>query len=231
MKLTFLGHSTVHVDTGEYKFIIDPFLSGNPLATASAEDIEVDYVLLTHGHSDHIGDAELIARRNNATIVGIVELANYFEHLGLNTIGMNLGGSFRLPIGMIKFTPALHSSSITKDGINLYLGVAAGIIIQLDQITLYHAGDTALFSDLKLIGEQHPIDVAMIPIGNYFTMGPDDALIAAQWLQAKITVPVHYNTFPPIEQNGDEFAIRLKQAGLTGQALKPGESIDLTRLK
>lgn len=231
MKLTFLGHSTVYVDTGDYKFIVDPFLTGNPLATASAEDIEVNYVLLTHGHSDHIGDAELIARRNNATIIGIVELASYFENLGLNTIGLNLGGTLRLPFGSIKLTPALHSSSITKDGVNLYLGVAAGIIIQLDQITLYHAGDTALFSDLKLIGDLHQVDVAMIPIGDHFTMGPDEALLAAQWVKAKVTVPVHYNTFPPIEQNGEEFVSRLKQAGLDGQALKPGETMDLTRLQ
>ncbi|RCX17001.1 L-ascorbate metabolism protein UlaG (beta-lactamase superfamily) [Fontibacillus phaseoli] len=230
MKFTFLGHSSLFIDTGEYKLIVDPFLTGNPAAAVQADEIQADYVLLTHGHSDHIGDAEHIARATGATIVGIVELADFFESKGLKTIGMNLGGSFKFPFGKLTFTPALHSSSVQVDGTNVYLGVAAGILLDLDGFIVYHAGDTALFSDLKLIGNRRDIDLAFLPIGDYFTMGPEDALISAEWLHPKHVVPVHYNTFGLIAQDGEQFVEELKKIDIRGHALKPGESLDTSDL-
>lgn len=226
MKISYLGHSCVHIDTGTHQIIIDPFLSGNPVASAQEDQIEADYVLLTHGHLDHIGDAENIARRTGATIIAIVELAAYFEAKGLHAIGMNLGGQATYPFGSIKFTPALHTSSVTIDGNNVYLGVAAGLLINIDGYVIYHAGDTALFSDMKLVGSRWPIDLAFLPIGDFFTMGPEDALIAAEWIQAKHVVPVHYSTFDVISQDGELFVSNLAKLGISGTALKPGESIN-----
>ncbi|WMT38939.1 metal-dependent hydrolase [Paenibacillus sp. D2_2] len=231
MKLTYLGHSCVYVDTGDHRLIIDPFLTGNPKAAALADDIEVNYILLTHGHSDHIGDAETIARRTGATIVAIVELAGFFEQKGLKATGMNLGGSYIFPFGKLTFTPALHSSSVEVNGTNVYLGVAAGIVLNIDGFTVYHSGDTALFSDLKLIGTKHKIDLAFIPIGDFFTMGPEDALLAAEWIGAKHVVPVHYDTFGIIKQDGIQFANDLQKFGITGHALQPGESLDRAQLE
>lgn len=226
MKITYLGHSTVHIDTGDYKLLIDPFITNNPSCNVKADSIEADYILLTHAHSDHIEDAEPIARRTGAEIIAIVELASYFTNKGLKTSGLNLGGSFQFPFGRLRLTPALHTSSIEVEGTSIYMGVPAGLVLELDELTIYHAGDTALFSDMKLIGERSPIDLAFLPIGDYFTMGPEDALIAAQWLQARVIVPIHYNTFGLIQQDGDLFVNSLKQAGLQGQALLPGEHIN-----
>ncbi|WP_018752493.1 metal-dependent hydrolase [Paenibacillus sanguinis] len=226
MKITYLGHSCVHVDTGNFQLIIDPFLTGNPVAGAAAKDIKADFVLLTHGHSDHVGDAESIARRNNAPILAIVELADYLAASGLETVGMNLGGSREFPFGKIKWVPALHSTSIHQDGVNLYLGVAAGIVLEIDELVLYHAGDTALFSDMKLVGMRRPVDLAFLPIGDHFTMGPEDALTAAEWIGAKHVVPVHYDTFDAITQDSSQFKDKLYHIGIQGHALKPGEQLD-----
>lgn len=226
MKITYLGHSTVHIDTGDYKLLIDPFITNNPSSNVKADSIEADYILLTHAHSDHIEDAEPIARRTGAEIIAIVELASYFTNKGLKTSGLNLGGSFQFPFGRLRLTPALHTSSIEVEGTSMYMGVPAGFVLELDELTIYHAGDTALFSDMRLIGERRPIDLAFLPIGDYFTMGPEDALIAAQWLQARFVVPIHYNTFGLIQQDGNLFVNSLKQAGLQGQALMPGEHIN-----
>ncbi|WP_416367201.1 metal-dependent hydrolase [Paenibacillus sanfengchensis] len=231
MKLTYFGHSCVHIDTGQYRLIIDPFLTGNPAAKTKAEEIEADYVLLTHGHFDHLGDAEAIAKRTGATIVGIVELANFFEAKGVTAVGMNLGGSFQFPFGRLTFTPALHSSSVVINETNVYLGVAAGIVLDLNGFIIYHAGDTALFSDMKLIRMRRSINLAFLPIGDYFTMGPEEALIAAEWLEPKHVVPVHYNTFGLIAQDGEQFVSRLGMLNIEGHALKPGESLDTGSLK
>lgn len=230
MKLTFLGHSSIHIDTGNHQLIIDPFLDGNPSASVQPDEVKADYILLTHGHSDHIGDTEKIARRTGATIIAVVELADYFANKGLQTIGMNLGGSCTFPFGKLKFTPALHSSSVQIDGMNVYLGVAAGLLLELGGYTIYHAGDTALFSDLKLIGDRNTIDLALLPIGDFFTMGPEDALLAAEWLKAKHVIPVHYNTFPPIKQDGDQFVAGLAHRNIIGHALKPGDHLNLEEL-
>lgn len=229
MKVTYHGQSCIEIHTSDYNLIIDPFLTGNPLANISAEDVKADYILLTHGHGDHLGDTIPIAKRNNAKVIAPVELASWLSWQGLEVHGMNIGGGFDFPFGRVKLTLAHHSSSVEdyeKQEI-IYLGDPAGILLQIDGKTIYHAGDTSLFSDMKLIGMKNDIDIAFLPIGDNFTMGPDDALIAAEWIDAKQVVPIHYNTFPVIEQDGAKFITSLRYKGLSGIELKPGGSIDV----
>lgn len=229
MELIYHGHSCVQIITEGNSLVIDPFLRGNPIAVTKPEDIEAQYVLLTHAHNDHILDAPAIAKANDATIVAVVELGDYFSGKGLKTIGMNLGGTVDLGFAKAKMVPALHSSGITmEDGSSIYGGVPAGFLIQAEGLTVLHAGDTALFSDMKLIGDRHPIDVALLPIGDHFTMGPDDALLAAEWFGAKLVIPVHYNSFPPIRQDAEAFVARLEAQGQRGKVLAPGEGITVS---
>jgi L-ascorbate metabolism protein UlaG (beta-lactamase superfamily) len=228
MNITYHGHSCVQLESGGKSVVIDPFLSGNPLAVAKPEDIRCDVILLTHGHSDHILDTETIARKNGATVVATFELASHFEGKGLKTIGMNIGGTVDLGFATAKMIQAFHSSSVTlEDGTVLYAGMPGGFIIRWDGKTVLHSGDTGLFSDMDMIGRRHDIDLAFLPIGDLFTMGPDDALQAAAWLRAKAVVPIHYNTFPPIRQDAKAFAERLQAQGQRGVVLAPGESFAL----
>lgn len=224
MKIIFHGHACIeiHLNDGS-RLLFDPFLTGNPIADIEAAEIATDYILLTHGHSDHVGDTVEIAQRNQAQIISNVEIVSYTESFGIEGHGMNLGGQYQFPFGMIKFVPALHSSSLEIDGVPRYMGTAAGIILQAEGHTIYHAGDTALFSDLRLIGEQYDLDVVFLPIGDNFTMGPKDAAQAAAWLQAKCVIPIHYNTFPIIEQDPYAFTNQIEN----GWVLLPGESIEL----
>ncbi|MEW4368519.1 metal-dependent hydrolase [Paenibacillus kandeliae] len=228
MKITYYGQSCLLVEEGGKTVIIDPFLSGNPQVNVDVKDIKVDAVILTHGHGDHFGDTVEIAQNNNCPVIAVVELAQYAGAKGAaETVGMNLGGSKQFDGFKVKYTLAFHSSSNELDGQNVYLGEPAGILLTMGGKTLYHAGDTALFGDMKLIGEMNSIDVAALPIGDFFTMGPEDALYAAEWVQAKHVLPVHYNTFPPIEQDGDAFVAELQKKGIEGSALKVGESIEI----
>ncbi|MDT3427165.1 L-ascorbate metabolism protein UlaG (beta-lactamase superfamily) [Paenibacillus forsythiae] len=227
MKLTYYGHSALLVEAPEARVIIDPFLSGNPGSGIAPENIRVDAVLLTHGHSDHLGDAVAIARNNDCPIFAVYELAEYCRIKGAKVKHMNIGGGLAYSGFTVKYTPALHSSSIQEGDYWIYLGQPGGILLTLGGQTLYHAGDTALFGDMRLIGERNAIDVAALPIGDVLTMGPDDALLAANWLRAAKVIPVHYNTFPAIEQDGAEFCDRLKQEGIDGFPLKAGESLEI----
>ncbi|WP_424769216.1 metal-dependent hydrolase [Paenibacillus sp. sgz302251] len=229
MEIIYHGHSCVQIVSGEKSLIIDPFLRGNELAVTKAEDIKTDAVLLTHAHIDHILDADAIAQKNDAPVVAIVELATYMSWKGVNTIGMNIGGTVDLGFAKAKMIQAFHSSGIVLEEEKniMYAGMPAGFIIQIEGLNILHAGDTALFGDMKMIGDRHPIDIAFIPIGDHFTMGPEDALQAAEWYNAKLVVPVHYDTFPPIRQDSEHFVELLSEKGIKGQVMKPGEKLTL----
>lgn len=226
MRLSYHGHAFVQVKTDTHTILIDPFITGNSTCDLDASTVEADIIILTHGHGDHVGDTVAIAKRTGAQVIAINELAIYLGKQGLNTHGMNIGGGYQFDFGHVKYTPAFHSSSYEEeDGTFIYTGMPAGFLLTIGDKTIYHVGDTALFSDLKLIGEMNDIDVAFVPIGDNFTMGPADALIAAEWIDAKITIPVHYNTFPVIEQDGAAFAEKVAPG--KGMALKVGESIEI----
>ncbi|MHA7967269.1 metal-dependent hydrolase [Paenibacillus sp. CAU 1782] len=229
MLITYHGHSAVQLTVNDNSLIIDPFLSGNELAVTKPEDIKVQAVLLTHAHQDHILDAAPIAKANNAPVVANFELATYMSWKGAKSIPMNLGGTVDLGFAKAKLVSAVHTSGIIDEESQtiLYGGIAGGYIIRAGGLTILHAGDTALFSDMKLIGEQESIDVAFIPIGDHFTMGPEEALQAAQWYRAKLVVPVHYNTFQPIRQDAEDFVRRLGELGIEGMALAPGEFFEI----
>lgn len=224
MQVKYLGHAGFVLTTGGHQVVIDPFLSGNDLAQDDPEALSPSHILLSHAHGDHVGDTEAIAKRSGATVVSSFEIVNYFGNMGINGHGMNPGGSYSFPFGRVKFTPAWHSSSF-PDG--TYGGMPMGVVLELEGKRLYHAGDTALFSDMTLIGRLG-LDVAMLPIGDNFTMGPEDAVEAVKLLRPKTVIPMHYNTFDVIKQDPQAFKRTVEQE--TDSAclvLEPGESFDL----
>lgn len=226
MKVSFHGHSVVKIETNGKTILIDPFINGNGETDLKADEVKADVILLTHGHNDHFGDTVEIAKRNDALVIAVAELATYLSWKGVKTHGMSIGGAYEFDFGKVKLTQAFHGSSYTEENQNIvYTGMPAGILLKAEEKTIYHAGDTALFSDMKLIGERNNIDLAFLPIGDNFTMGPEDALLAAEWIKAKKVVPIHYNTFPVIRQNPEDFVSKLPSN--VGLLLRAGESIEL----
>jgi L-ascorbate metabolism protein UlaG (beta-lactamase superfamily) len=200
--LTYYGHSTWALETKGTTILIDPFFTGNPQASVTAGDVRANFIILTHAHGDHYGDTVEIAKRTAATLISNFEIVNYCQKQGVaNVHPLHLGGGYAFPFGRVKLTVAHHGSSF-PDG--TYGGNPAGVVIEFEGKRLYDAGDTALFSDMALIG-QPGLDVALLPIGDNFTMGPDDAAAAAKFLRARTVIPEHYNTWPVIAQDPEAF--------------------------
>jgi L-ascorbate metabolism protein UlaG (beta-lactamase superfamily) len=223
--ITYHGHSCFEIGAGEHNLIIDPFLSGNPTAKVKPEAIKVGYVLVSHGHGDHWGDTTTIAGRNQAVVIGVNELVQYAKKFGLHGHPLHIGGSAKFPFGWVKLTIAHHGSTLeSKED---HGGNPAGLLINIGGRTIYHAGDTGLFLDMQLIGEMNPIDLALLPIGDNFTMGPIDAAKAVEFLKPTKVVPMHYNTFDLIKQDPRQFAELVAKLPVECIIMKPGESLEL----
>ncbi|MER2153466.1 MAG: metal-dependent hydrolase [Solibacillus sp.] len=225
MQISFHGHSVVKIVTNGTTILIDPFINGNGQTDLKVENEKPDVILLTHGHNDHVGDTVELAKTHDALVVAPNELADYLGWQGCKVHNMHIGGARQFEFGKVKFTQAFHGSSyVTENNEIIYMGMPAGILFTAEGKTIYHAGDTALFGDMELIGKRHPIDIAFLPIGDNFTMGPEDAAYAVSLLKPKIVVPVHYNTFPPIKQDPADFAKLVE--GSEVQVLQPGEFVE-----
>jgi L-ascorbate metabolism protein UlaG (beta-lactamase superfamily) len=223
VEIRFLGHSCFELIDGDTRVLVDPFLTDNPKASVAADDVEPTHLFLTHGHADHYGDVEAIAKRTSAQVVAIAEIADELTDAGVeNVTDPNLGGTVTFDWGWVKLTPAWHTSTTPKGQVN----VPAGLLVQIGGKTVYHLGDTALFSDLKLVaGRGDPIDVALMCIGGHYTMDRIDAVTAAEFVGASTVIPCHYDTFPPIETDAEAFKADVEsQTSSKVQILQPGES-------
>ena len=227
MRVTLLGHSCFLVETGGARLVIDPYLASDPQSKIAPADLPCDAVLISHAHEDHSCDAAELARLHGAMIVANYEICEYFTAKGLKCHGLNPGGGFNFPFGRITLTTARHSSSFGENPLApVYMGEACGLLVSAEGKTLYHAGDTALFLDMQLIGRAG-LDLALLPIGDNFTMGPADAIDALDFLRPKLCVPMHYNTWPVIRQDAGAFAEKAAQRGHTVRVLRHGEALTL----
>ena len=220
--IRFLGQSCFELKADGATVLIDPFLSGNPLAAASADEIEADQILLTHGHADHLGDTVEIAKRTGATVLAIVELANEIGGQGVDVVDPNLGGTVKFDWGWVKLVPAWHTA-VSPSGTP---HTPAGLLIHIGGKLIYHLGDTCLFSDMKLVARRgDKVDVALVPIGGHYTMDRYDAVTAVEFIEPRQVIPCHYNTFPPIETDAQAFKDDVQNAGFAEVViLDPGAS-------
>jgi len=219
--IRFLGHACFELSDGDTRVLIDPFLTGNPKAAVQAGDVNPSAILLTHGHADHIGDTVSIAKRTGAPVLAIVELANEIAADlggGHAVHDPNLGGTVKFDWGWVKLVPAWHTST-TPNGT---VCTPAGLVIEIGGKTIYHLGDTCLFSDLQLIKRRHPIDVALVPIGGHYTMDRYDAVTAVEFVNPTTVIPCHYDTFPPIETDAEAFKSDVSASEVV--VLQPGDT-------
>ncbi len=224
VKLTYCGHAAFLIEGGGKRLAIDPFMTGNPLCPMKPEQVKVDYVIVTHGHGDHFGDTSAIAKASGATVISNFEIASYAEKQGCKTHPLHIGGSARFDFGGVKLTIAHHGSCL-PDG--SYGGNPAGVVLEIDGKRIYHAGDTGLFYDMKLIGDKK-IDLALLPIGDNFTMGPEDGVEAVKLIRPTVVIPMHYNTFDLVKQDPSAFKQKVEQETKSKcVVLKPGESYEL----
>ncbi|MBN2290583.1 MAG: metal-dependent hydrolase [Candidatus Glassbacteria bacterium] len=225
-RLTYYGHAAFMVDTGKHRVLIDPFISGNPQAKVSADELSCDAILLTHGHGDHIGDTIPIARRCGALVVATYELAGYLDTQDVKNHPMHIGGYREFDFGAVKLIPAFHGGAV--EGVEGVCCTPCGFLFTFDGKTLMHPGDTSLTIEFDLIGRMHEIDVALLPIGDNFTMGPEDALEAVRMLKPKLVVPMHFNTWELIAQDPEAFK-KSVESGTTSKVavVQPGESIEI----
>jgi len=224
MKIKWLGHSCFIIE-GNDRIIVDPYISGNPSCPEKVKNIAVDIVAVTHAHGDHLGDAIEIAKRG-AKLVAIYEIVEYASQYGVEGEAINIGGGINIGNSQIIMVPAFHSSGFTSANFKFGGAVASGLIIKSGK-TVYHAGDTGIFSDMKLIGELYKPDVALLPIGGRFTMDIEQAIIAAKWINAGITIPMHYNTWDVIKQDANLFKKMASEKDIKVVILNPGEEIEI----
>lgn len=227
MRITWLGHSAFMIE-GKDRVLVDPFFGGNPKAATTADKVEPDIICVTHGHADHLGDAVEIGRRTGAVIASIVEMSSYLEKCGVRSVGFNLGGTACIRETRITLVPAFHSSSIGAPGLEFSAAMPVGMVIDTGKVA-YHAGDTCIFGDMKLIGQLYKPDVAMLPIGGFFTMDPEQAAMATSLIRPKVVVPMHYGTWPPIDQDPKVFERHVKKLSKSTKVkiLNPGESMEV----
>jgi len=228
VELLYLGHSAFRLDSGDKAVLVDPFISGNPVATVDPGEVNASTIILTHAHNDHVGDTIEIAKRNGSRVIATAELANWLGSQGVaGAWGGNHGGTVAFDGGTTKFVPAWHTSSYSVGDSVVAPGVPAGHVVRFGGQTVYFAGDTCLFLDMQLIGEEG-LDVAVLPIGDNFTMGPKDAVRAAKMLNARVVVPCHYNTFPPIVQDAAAFKAAVEsETSSRVEILLPGDALVL----
>ena len=226
LTITYHGHSAFQIDWQEWSILIDPFITGNPQATVAAEALQPSHIIVTHGHGDHLGDTIEIAKRTGAQVITTYEVANYVKGKGAeDVVDLGVGGGRDVPFGRVTFTIAHHGSS-APDG--TYMGAAAGVIIEIGEMEIYHAGDTALTYDMKLLAELHDIRLAMLPIGDNYTMGIRQAIKAVEFIDPDIVVPMHFNTFEPITVDPEEFRAGVEPLGVEVIIPSPGESFQLS---
>lgn len=229
LSITYIGHSAFHLTDGSYSVLVDPYITGNPTARVDASEFSPDTILLTHAHNDHVGDTIEIAKRADSVVIALFEIANWLNASGVQkSIGGNMGGTTAFDGGTVKFTPAWHTSSYQDaNGIHA-TSLPAGLVVRFGGKTIYFAGDTCLFGDMKLIGDEG-LDIAVLPIGDAFTMGPIDAQRAVSFLNPKVVIPCHYNTFPPLRQDVGLFKRETEErTGVRVEAMNPGSTVDFS---
>jgi|Deesub1362A_J573_1020465.scaffolds.fasta_scaffold00050_128 L-ascorbate metabolism protein UlaG (beta-lactamase superfamily) len=226
VKIQWLGHAAFMLESSK-KVLIDPFITGNPVAPVTPDELNPDLIVVTHGHGDHLGDAVGISKRTGSKIVGIHEVSQFVNGKGAQGIGMNIGGTAVVDGVPITMTPATHSADIEDEGEMISAGSPAGVIIEMDGIKIYHTGDTGLFYDMKLIGDLYEPDVMLLPIGSWYTMGIKEAVKALELVSPKVAVPMHYNTFEVIQQDPEKFKdLAAEQVpDVRVVILKPGEEL------